>query len=88
MNYRIYFQRSGVARSENGCFIRKAQAVQQKEDSGYTRHFVKDEDIIALADSEIAVSTQWGVGNIDYFVKGVNSSKKIGVKIKTKKNRK
>ncbi len=78
----------GVARSENGCFIRKAQAVQQKEDSGYTRHFVKDEDIIALADSEIAVSTQWGVGNIDYFVKGVNSSKKIGVKIKTKKNRK
>lgn len=76
----------GVKRSENGCFIRKVEAIQQKEESGYTRHFLKDVDIITLEDSEIAVSTQWGVGNINYFIKGVNSSMKIGIQIKTKRN--
>ena len=71
----------GVQRSENGCFIRRAQAIQQKESSGYTRHFLNDQDIIVLTDAEIAVSTQWGLGNIQSFIDGVNASKEIGIKI-------
>ena len=71
----------GVQRSENGCFIRRAQAIQQEESSGYTRHFLKDQDIIVLADTEIAVSTQWGLGNIQTFIDCVNASKKIGIAI-------
>ena len=71
----------GVKRSENGCFIRKAEACRQKEESGYTRHFLKDEEIIALADGEIAVSTQWGLGNIQPFIDGVNANKSIGLRI-------
>ncbi len=73
----------GVKRSANGCFIRKAEAVRQKDDTGYTRHFLKDSDIIYLPDGEIAVSTQWGLGNIQTFIDGVNKSKEIGIKIFT-----
>ena len=72
---------SGVKRSANGCFIRKVEAVSQQDDTGYTRHFLKDGDTIYLPDGEIAVSTQWGVGNIQTFINGVNASKAIGIKI-------
>jgi len=32
------------------------------------RHFIKPDEIISLSDSSIAVSSQWGIGNIDKFV--------------------
>lgn len=70
---------------KNGCFVKKLQALRQKEESGYVRHFLKDDDIISLADAEIAVSTQWGAGNINLFIDGVNASKRIGIKIKKSK---
>lgn len=70
---------------KNGCFVKKSQALRQKEESGYVRHFLKDDDIISLADVEIAVSTQWGAGNINPFIDGVNGSKQIGIKIKKSK---
>lgn len=33
------------------------------------RHFLKPDEIIELGDTKIAVSNQWGVGNIDGFIK-------------------
>jgi hypothetical protein len=33
------------------------------------RHFLKPEEIIQLTDSHIAVTTQWGIGNINHFIK-------------------
>lgn len=32
------------------------------------RHFIKPSEVIKLSDSSIAVSSQWGIGNIDKFV--------------------
>ena len=73
----------GVKHSGNGCFLRKTEAIRQKDDTGYPRHFLKEGDIIYLSDGEIAVSTQWGLGNIQTFIDGVNASNKIGIKIST-----
>jgi hypothetical protein len=33
------------------------------------RHFLNPDELIKLADSTIAVSSQWGIGNIDKFIK-------------------
>ncbi len=35
---------------------------------GYKRHFINPDELIKLADSTIAVSNQWGVGNIENFI--------------------
>lgn len=36
--------------------------------SGHRRHFMKPEDLIQLVDETVAVSNQWGVGNIQRFL--------------------
>jgi len=33
------------------------------------RHFLDPEDVIQLPDSTVAISSQWGIGNIDHFIK-------------------
>jgi hypothetical protein len=33
------------------------------------RHFLDPEDVIQLPDSTVAISSQWGIGNIDRFIK-------------------
>lgn len=39
------------------------------------RHFVKPDEVIKLTDSTVAVSTEWGVGNIGKLLKAANSMK-------------
>ena len=36
--------------------------------TGYRRHFMKPEDLIELANETVAVSNQWGIGNIQGFL--------------------
>lgn len=53
-------------------------------DKGRKRHFIKESEIIALHNddkkvTEIAVSNQWGIGNIDKFLE---AAKKLKYKIK------
>ena len=36
--------------------------------TGHKRHFLKPDEVIALAGEEVVVSNQWGVGNIDQFI--------------------
>lgn len=36
--------------------------------SGRKRHFLEPNELIQLSDSSIAISSQWGVGNIDKFI--------------------
>ena len=45
-----------------------------------TRNFIKDDELINLSDEQIAVSTQWGRGNIERFVDHCIS---IGININT-----
>jgi hypothetical protein len=65
---------AGTSKAQNrGVFVRLSDAVQLFEEKGYRRHFFKDGEPIQLADAVIAVSNQWGVGNILGFVEGCNS---------------
>jgi hypothetical protein len=35
----------------------------------HKRHYLNDNEVIQLSDCEVAVCTEWGVGNIDNFIK-------------------
>jgi hypothetical protein len=49
-------------------FVKKQYADEIHEKSGSKRHFIKDNEVILLSDSPIAVSNQWGIQNIKQFV--------------------
>jgi len=54
-------------------------SVQEKySDKQHKRHFVKPDEIIKLADSEVVVCTEWGIGNINDFLRLV---KEIGYEV-------
>jgi len=53
-------------------FVRLVEAENLFKDKGHKRHFLKEDETIQLADEVVAVSNQWGIGNIDAFVKGSN----------------
>lgn len=68
------WQAGGSKAASRAVFVRLSEAVQLFEDKGHRRHFIKnDDDHIHLADEVIAVSNQWGIGNILGFVEGCNS---------------
>mgnify|MGYP006130022007 FL=1 len=55
-------------------FVRLSDAEQLFKDKGHRRHFFKEGEVIQLSDEIIAVSNQWGIGNIGNFVDGANQS--------------
>jgi len=55
-------------------FVRLSDAEQLFKDKGHRRHFFKEGEAIQLSDEIIAVSNQWGIGNIGNFVDGANQS--------------
>ncbi|MDA7794912.1 hypothetical protein N9I89_04590 [Porticoccaceae bacterium] len=55
-------------------FVRLSDAELLYKNKGHKRHFLKDEDTIQLLDEIIAVSNQWGIGNIGNFIAGANKS--------------
>jgi hypothetical protein len=56
--------------------IGKAEEIQLE--TGYRRFHMKAEDLIELADSTIAVCSNWGVGNIPKFIE---KAKEVGLQI-------
>ena len=66
-------------RSYWGCLNLKSDAVTLFHETGIRRHYLQPEDILTLEDgTEVAVSSQWGIGNIDAFIK---KAKEIGFQI-------
>lgn len=62
-----------------GCFNLRKDAQKLYRETGYVRHFLNENEIIHLADGcEIAVSSQWGIGNIGLFIE---RAKELGFKI-------
>ena len=49
------------------------------EEKDMIRFFTKDDEILKLKDIDIAVSTQWGIGNINNFI---NRARELGFEIK------
>ena len=55
-------------------FVRLIEAEKLFNDKGHKRHFFKEGETIQLSDEVIAVSNQWGIGNIGGFVDGSNQN--------------
>lgn len=55
-----------------GIFKTVGQAQEIYNKTTYKRHYLKPEELINLSDSTIATCTQWGVGNIENFIKHIN----------------
>ena len=51
-----------------GVFDTQETAQEIIDRTGHKRHFVKPEELIDLGQDVIAVSTEWGAGNIDRFI--------------------
>jgi hypothetical protein len=45
------------------------ELAQHEAEEKRVRHFLKPEEIVQLADAQIAVTTQWGIGNINHFIR-------------------
>lgn len=63
----------------NGVFSSQHDAEEILSSTSRRRHFLKPEDLITLSDITIAVSSQWGVGNVDKFI---SKAKELGYVIK------
>lgn len=55
-----------------GVFTTSENAQEIFDRTGHKRYYLKSEELIELADSTIATSTQWGIGNIEPFVNHIN----------------
>ena len=56
-----------------GCFHLIDDAIKILEETGHKRHFLASSDIIEIKSGSIAVSSQWGVGNIEKFINQASS---------------
>lgn len=52
-----------------GVFSTLDEASKIFSNTNQKRHFLKPDEIIELGDTKVAVSNQWGVGNIDNFIR-------------------
>ena len=69
------WQAGGTKKLDNrDVFARLSYAEKKFEDTGKRNHFFKEGETIQLSDEVIAVSNQWGIGNIGDFVDGSNKN--------------
>ena len=68
------WQAGGAKSGNRAVFVRLVDAEKLLEDKGHRRHFFKEGETIQLSDEVIAVSNQWGIGNIGDFVDGSNQN--------------
>ena len=68
------WQAGGAKSGNRAVFARLTDAKKIFEDKGYIRHYFKEGETIQLSDEVIAVSNQWGIGNIGDFVDGSNKN--------------
>ena len=55
-----------------GVFNELKETKAKYSDKSHKRHFLKQDDIINLADCEVVVCTEWGIANIDNFIEQAN----------------
>lgn len=69
----------GQLQGSSEVFVTKEEALEKLERTGYKRYYIKSDELIKLADeSIIAVTTQWGKGNIYNFIE---RAREFGYKI-------
>jgi hypothetical protein len=73
----------GTSKGSN-VFITEKEAIeiyQKNRENPHARHFINPDEIIQLVDGAIAVSNQWGKGNIERFINYCNNVLKIKIKV-------
>ena len=73
------WQAGGAKSGNRAVFVRLSDAEKLFEDKGHRRHFFKKGETIQLSDEVIAVSNQWGSGNIGDFIDGSNQNHKADI---------
>ena len=73
------WQAGGAKSGNRAVFVRLIEAENLFKDKGHRRHFFKEGETIQLSDEVIAVSNQWGIGNIGGFVDGSNQNHNAGI---------
>ena len=73
------WQAGGAKSGNRAVFVRLNEAETLFNNKGYRRHFFKEGETIQLADEVVAISNQWGVGNIADFVNGANQKHNSGI---------
>ncbi len=68
------WQAGGSKSGNRAVFVKLSDAEKLFEDKGHRRHFFKEGETIQLSDEVIAISNQWGIGNIGDFVDGSNQN--------------
>ena len=61
-----------------GFIVKASHARQLHADTGYKRHYIKKGEIIKLIDEDVAVSNQWGPGNINNIL---DHAKKMDIQV-------
>lgn len=64
----------------HGVFTQIDKAVEISDRTGHKRHFIAVDELLEIEDIKIAVSTEWGIKNIEKFVK---RCKELNYKIET-----
>ena len=67
-----------IQQGSTGVFRTLEEAREVHERTGHKRHFINNDETIELSDSVIAVSTEWGVKNIDNLI---NEAQNLGFEI-------
>lgn len=52
----------------SGVFVTSEEAANIHRTTGRKRHFLKPNELVTISDSTIAISSQWGIGNINNFI--------------------
>ena len=68
----------GVKKNGWGCFAWRSDA-EELANKKIKRHFIKDDEVVRLKDGVVAVSTQWGIGNINAFIEHANKHHQINI---------
>jgi len=55
-----------------GCFATQTEAVEIFEATNHKRHFIAPDEVLRLADGSICVCNQWGMRNIEQFLKHIH----------------
>jgi hypothetical protein len=68
------WQAGGAKSTNRAVFVKLSDAEKLFNDKGHRRHFFKKGEAIQLSDEVVAISNQWGIGNIGDFVEGSNQN--------------
>lgn len=79
INFEELTQKFPPTQGNRPLFVKLEVAQKHKENTGTARHFIKEDQVLTLKDSTIAVSNQWGAENLRPFLE--HCRKNLGIEV-------